>query len=197
MHLVVLLNIVRRWLAARTAGDRRRATAFAASMIEIARDGVVMASAVSELGQNLTRPRTTATRTPAGWRIDGRKAFCTMSPAATVLATAVTYVDDDRIERYGYAQVPADAAGVEILDDWDALAMRASGSHSVTFTDVAIPHSALRAASSLVTRTRTWSATSSPASSTPPPRSASRRARRRPPPTQHHAATSPMRARAC
>jgi alkylation response protein AidB-like acyl-CoA dehydrogenase len=144
MHLTLLLNIVRRWKTAAAAGDRRRAFAFAASMNAIARDGVVMASAVSEVGQDLTRPRTTATRTPSGWRIDGRKAFCTMSPAATVLYTAVTFVDDDGVERYGYAQVPTDAAGVEILDDWDALGMRASGSHSVTFADVAVPHSALR-----------------------------------------------------
>ena len=144
MHLVLLLNIVRRWQAAAAAGDRRRATAFAASMNAIARDGVVMASAVSEHGQDLTRPQTTATRTPSGWRIEGRKAFCTMSPAATVLSTAVTFADDDGIERYGYAQVPADAAGVEIQNDWDALGMRASGSHSVTFTDVAVERSALR-----------------------------------------------------
>jgi alkylation response protein AidB-like acyl-CoA dehydrogenase len=144
MHLVVLLNIVRRWQAAAAASDHRRATAFGASMNAIARDGVVMASAVSEVGQDLTRPRTTATRTPSGWRIDGRKAFCTMSRAATVLQTAVTFVDDDGTERYGYAQVPADAAGVEIHNDWDALGMRASGSDSVTFADVAVPHAALR-----------------------------------------------------
>jgi alkylation response protein AidB-like acyl-CoA dehydrogenase len=144
MHLVLLLNVVRRWQAARAAGDRGRAAAFGASMNAIARDGVVLAAAVSELGQDLTRPRTTATRTPSGWRIDGRKAFCTMSPAATVLYTAVTYVDDDGIERYGYAQVPTDAPGVQVHDDWDALGMRASGSHSVTFADVPVPHSALR-----------------------------------------------------
>jgi alkylation response protein AidB-like acyl-CoA dehydrogenase len=144
MHLVLLLNIVRRWQAARAAGDHRRATAFAAGMNAVARDGVVMASAISETGQDLTRPGTTATRTPSGWKIDGRKAFCTMSPAATVLLTAVTFADDDGVERYGYAQVPADAAGVEIHGDWDALGMRASGSHTVTFADVAIPRSALR-----------------------------------------------------
>src|SRR3954447_5070212 len=46
MHLVLLLNIVRRWQAARAASDRRRATAFGASMKAIARDGVVMASAI-------------------------------------------------------------------------------------------------------------------------------------------------------
>src|ERR671910_487463 len=144
VHDLVLLNIVRRWQAAVAAGNERRAAAFAASMDAVARDGVVIAAAVSELGQDLTRPRTTAIRTPSGWRIDGRKAFCTMSPAATVLYTAVTFADDDGTEHYGYAQVPTDAAGVENHDDWDALGMRASGSHSVTFADVAVPHSALR-----------------------------------------------------
>jgi alkylation response protein AidB-like acyl-CoA dehydrogenase len=144
MHLVIVLNIVRRWQDAVAAGDERRAAAFGASMAAIARDGVIMATAISELGQDLTRPRTTATRTPEGWRIDGRKAFCTMSPAATVLHTAVTFVDDDGADRYGYAPVPPDAPGVEIHGDWDALGMRASGSHSVTFTGVELTHSALR-----------------------------------------------------
>jgi L-evernosamine nitrososynthase len=143
MHLVILMNIVRRWQIAVAADDERRAEIFGASMHAIARDGVVIAAAVSELGQDLTRPQTTATRTPAGWRIDGRKSFCTMSPAATVLYTAVTFVDDDGVERYGYAQVPTDAPGVEICGDWDALGMRASGSHSITFAGVEIPRSAL------------------------------------------------------
>ena len=144
MHLVVVLNIVRRWEAAVAAGDDRRAAAFGASLQAIARDGVVMATAISENGQDLTRPSTRATRTAAGWRIDGRKAFCTMSPAATVLHTAVTFADDDGVERYGYAQVPPDAEGVAIHGDWDALGMRASGSHSVTFSAVDVPAAALR-----------------------------------------------------
>jgi alkylation response protein AidB-like acyl-CoA dehydrogenase len=144
MHLVLLLNVVRRWQAAIAAEDQGRAAAFGASMEAVARDGVILAAAISEHGQDLTRPGTTATRTPSGWRIDGRKAFCTMSQAATILSAAVTYVDDHGIERYGYAQVPTNAAGVEIHDDWDALGMRASGSHSVTFGGVLIPRSALR-----------------------------------------------------
>jgi alkylation response protein AidB-like acyl-CoA dehydrogenase len=143
MHLVILLNILRRWQAAVAAADQRRIAALGASMQTIARDGVIIAAAISELGQDLTRPRTTATRTPSGWRIDGRKSFCTMSPAATVLYTAVTFAADDGVERYGYAQVPTDAAGVDIEGDWDALGMRASGSHSITFAGVEIPRSAL------------------------------------------------------
>ena len=136
MHLVILMNIVRRWQIAVAAGDQRRAAIFAASMESIARDGVVIAAAISELGQDLTRPRPRRRARPRAGAIDGRKAFCTMSPAATVLYTAVTFLDDDGVERYGYAQVPTDAAGVEIRGDWDALGMRASGSHSITFDGV-------------------------------------------------------------
>ena len=144
MHLAVLMNIVRRWEAAVRAGDARRSAAFGESMAAIARDGVVMATAISEIGQDLTRPQTTAVRTDSGWRIDGRKAFCTMSPAATVLLTAVTFVDEHGVERYGYAEVPPETDGVEIHGDWDALGMRASGSHSVTFSGAEIAPRALR-----------------------------------------------------
>jgi alkylation response protein AidB-like acyl-CoA dehydrogenase len=108
------------------------------------RDGVVMAQAISERGQTITRPRTHAVRTDDGWKIDGHKIFCTMSPAATVLSTSVTYTDDDGVERYGYAAVPADTPGVTIHGDWDALGMRASGSHSVSFEGVELPLAALR-----------------------------------------------------
>jgi alkylation response protein AidB-like acyl-CoA dehydrogenase len=67
-----------------------------------------------------------------------------MSPAADVLYTAVTYVDRDDSERYGYAMIPRATPGVVVHDDWDALGMRASGSNSITFTDVALPAAALR-----------------------------------------------------
>ena len=145
MHMAVLRNIVRRWEMAVAAGNERRAAAVGGTLASVARDGVVIATAVSEHGlQDLTRPATTARRTAGGWRIDGRKAFCTMAPAATVLFTAVTFVDDEGRERYGYARVPAGTPGVVVHDDWDALGMRASGSHSVSFDGVELPESALR-----------------------------------------------------
>jgi alkylation response protein AidB-like acyl-CoA dehydrogenase len=67
-----------------------------------------------------------------------------MAPAATVLHTAVTFVGDDGAERYGYAAIDPETEGVVIHDDWDALGMRASGSHSVTFSGVEVPPAALR-----------------------------------------------------
>jgi alkylation response protein AidB-like acyl-CoA dehydrogenase len=144
MHLTALLQILRRWQLAVASGNSRREAAFGASMEVIARDGIVMAAAISERSQNLTRPGTVAVRTESGWRIDGGKVFCTMSPAATLLYTAVTFADDDGVERYGYAQIPIGTPGVVVHDDWDALGMRASGSHSISFDGVELPAVALR-----------------------------------------------------
>jgi alkylation response protein AidB-like acyl-CoA dehydrogenase len=144
MHLVAVLNMERRRRVAVAAGNERRARGFAASLEQIAHDGVVLAAAISERGQDLTRPGTVATRTDSGWRIDGRKLFCTMSPAATDLYVAVTYVDEEGTERYAYAMVPTDAPGVVVDDDWDALGMRASGSNSISLEGVELPESGVR-----------------------------------------------------
>lgn len=143
MHLVIVGNLARRHAVARAAGAARREDALAAALEEIVRDDVVIAAAISEPAQVLARPATRAERTPHGWRVDGRKIFCTMSPAATVLYAAVTCIDDRGRERYGYARIPADAAGVVMHDDWDALGMRGSGSQSVSFAGVQLPADAV------------------------------------------------------
>jgi alkylation response protein AidB-like acyl-CoA dehydrogenase len=144
MHLIAVLNMERRRQVAVAAGQERRARGFAASLEQIARDGVVLAAAISEPGQDLTRPATLATRTASGWRIDGHKTFCTMSPAATHVYAAVTTTDGDGADRYAYATVPIDAPGVIVHDDWDALGMRASGSNSITFDGVDLPAGGVR-----------------------------------------------------
>ena len=144
MHIVAVLNMVRRRQVALTTGEHRRAHAFAASLEQIAHNGMVLAAAISEPGQDLTRPATVATRTATGWRIDGRKVFCTMAPAATDLYVAVTYTDSVSVERYAYAMVPTSARGVVVHDDWDALGMRASGSNSISLNGVELPASGVR-----------------------------------------------------
>jgi L-evernosamine nitrososynthase len=136
MHFAYVLNVVRRWEAG--------AEAFAPTLHDVGRAGTVFAAAVSEPGQDITRPATTAVRENGGWVLNGRKTFCTMSPAADILYAAVGYTDDRGRELYGYAIVPRDIEGVVVHGDWDALGMRASGSHSVTFESVALPKDALR-----------------------------------------------------
>jgi alkylation response protein AidB-like acyl-CoA dehydrogenase len=144
MHLIAVLALARRLSVALAAGKTRRAEAFAESLRTIVRERSVIAAAQSEAGQDLTRPATRAERTGDGWRIDGHKVFCTMSPAATTLLTAVSFVDDAGVERYGFVQVPADTPGLTIHGDWDALGMRASGSHSISLEGVELPADAVR-----------------------------------------------------
>ncbi len=144
MHLIAVMALARRLSVAVAAGKTRRADAFAESLRTIVRERSVIAAAQSEANQDLTRPATRAERTGDGWRIDGHKVFCTMSPAATTLLTAVSFVDDAGVERYGFVQVPAGAPGVTVNGDWDALGMRASGSHSVTLDGVELPAGAVR-----------------------------------------------------
>jgi alkylation response protein AidB-like acyl-CoA dehydrogenase len=144
MHLVVVTNMVQRWRIACQRGQQRRAAAFASSLRRIVTEGVIIAAAVSEPSQNLTRPATEAIRNGSGWTLNGRKIFCTMSPAATVLLTSATYTGRNDELLYGYAEVPVETPGVIIHDDWDSLGMRSSGSNSVSFHEVNLPESALR-----------------------------------------------------
>jgi alkylation response protein AidB-like acyl-CoA dehydrogenase len=143
MHLVALLNMVRVLRSAEAAGREPLAAKMRAALSDLVERRAVIAQAISEPGQDLTRPGTVATRTERGWRIDGRKMFCTMSPAATDLMAAVRFHDGDGGERYGYAMVPTRTPGVIVHGDWDALGMRASGSHSITFDGVELPSAAI------------------------------------------------------
>ncbi len=68
--------------------------------------------------------------------------------------------------------VPADAPGVIVHDDWDALGMRASGSDSISSRASGCPSPVCAAASVREIRCRTWR-TSSPGYLTPRPRSGS------------------------
>src|SRR5262249_4633421 len=107
MHLMIVLNMVQRWRVACHRGDQRRAAAFGRSMEGIVQEGVVIAAAVSEPNQNLTKPAARATRNATGWLVNGRKIFCTMSPAATRFLVALTYDDAAGRTLYGYVEVPA------------------------------------------------------------------------------------------
>jgi len=144
MHITYVLNLERRYRLAVDLGNVRNIEALAASLEALAQDGHVYAAAVSEPRQDLIRPETVAAAIDNGWIVTGTKIFCTMSPGADRLYTAVTFLDRQGRESYGYATVPTDAPGVVIHDDWDALGMRASGSNSVTFENVRLPADALR-----------------------------------------------------
>jgi len=82
-------------------------------------------------------PETTARRTATGWSITGRKIYSTGSPGLDwMLVFART---DDATPLMGMFLVPARSEGVRIVETWDQLGLRASGSHDVLFNGVEIP----------------------------------------------------------
>lgn len=83
-------------------------------------------------------PSATAVRDGDGYRISGRKVFCSQAPVADVLATMAAYDDPDEGRVVLLASIPMSSAGVEILDTWDTMGMRATASQDVQLTDVAI-----------------------------------------------------------
>lgn len=82
-------------------------------------------------------PATTARRTAAGWMISGRKRYSTGAPGLRWLE--VWGRTDGAEPRVGSFLVPADAPGIEIVETWNHLGLRASGSHDVVFHQVLIP----------------------------------------------------------
>jgi alkylation response protein AidB-like acyl-CoA dehydrogenase len=131
MHMFRPWRMTRLWEAATAAGDTARAA------------GLVMCSCVSEAGTDILHPYLEATPTDGGWLLNGQKIFATMSPAAQLLDISFRFRDAQGSEHLAMASVPHDSPGLEIKYNWDALGMRASGSHDVVFTNCFIPDVAL------------------------------------------------------
>ncbi len=132
MHLAFGLLGTRQMNQARQEGSRERADAFAALLALMAGGGIVMANA-TEAGTDTAHPLTTLTPVADGYRLDGRKLFSTLSPVADLFFVLARGPEEDGVETQGYAVVGRGAPGQEIRANWDALGMRASGSHEIVY----------------------------------------------------------------
>jgi alkylation response protein AidB-like acyl-CoA dehydrogenase len=82
-------------------------------------------------------PATIARRTETGWRLSGRKIYSTGAPILKWYA--VWARTDEPSARVGLFLVPAGLPGTRIVETWDHLGLRASGSHDILFDDVVFP----------------------------------------------------------
>jgi alkylation response protein AidB-like acyl-CoA dehydrogenase len=80
---------------------------------------------------------TRAVPVDGGYRVTGRKIFASLSGAATFYNVICQVEGEGVIRLLG---VRADAAGVEIVDDWDPLGMRGTVSRTLLMNDVFVPH---------------------------------------------------------
>ncbi len=82
-------------------------------------------------------PATVATRVANGWRLSGRKLYSTGIPALRWLS--VWARTDEPQPRVGVFLVPrpaADAAGIRVVENWNHMGLRASGSHETVLDNV-------------------------------------------------------------
>lgn len=81
------------------------------------------------------RPSTNAVHAGDKYVINGTKTFASMSHRLTHMLVGAY---DTEASAMGFYYVPADSAGIEIVETWDTLGMRATASHDVIFNDVNI-----------------------------------------------------------
>lgn len=79
---------------------------------------------------------TKAVPVEGGWLVTGRKIFASLSGAANYYNVTAQSPGEDTIRLLG---VPADADGVEIVDDWDPLGMRGTVSRTLLMKDAFVP----------------------------------------------------------
>jgi alkylation response protein AidB-like acyl-CoA dehydrogenase len=115
---------------------------------EAARDGAMLntAQAEREMGSPSYGglPATTARHDPSGgWRLNGRKIYTTGAPGLRYFIVMATIQEDGQPPRIGDFLTPSDTPGLRIEETWNALALRASGSHDVVLDDALAPEDAL------------------------------------------------------
>lgn len=94
-------------------------------------------NALAEIGHKDFRRRTRLDRDGDGWRVHGRKFYCTGAVYAHWIPTLVVAEEDGR-EASHLAFVPRTATGVDVTDDWDGFGQRVTGSGSVAFDNVRV-----------------------------------------------------------
>ncbi len=97
----------------------------------------------AEIGGNWGFPTTKALRQERdgapGFLINGRKQFTTMAPAIDLIAVNTSTTDADGEPVIGMFVIPRGTAGIEIVETWDTMSMRATASHDLNIKDCWVP----------------------------------------------------------
>ncbi len=87
--------------------------------------------------RSILSPNTKSRKVPGGYRINGQKVFCTLSPVVDYFGISTSLEDYKGSSSGGCVfLLPRDAPGLEVIENWDAMGMRATGSHTITIRDV-------------------------------------------------------------
>lgn len=104
---------------------------FAELCRDVVRDGAMINTFASEQASGSPSrggmPETTAVRDENGWRISGRKTFSTLSPILDRFVVSAYLPEEDCIAEF----LVRKSDRVTVVETWDTVGMRATGSHDV------------------------------------------------------------------
>ena len=109
------------------------ATEVAGTLRRVANDGLIL---MTSGGSDGIYPSAIATRVEGGFRVNGRKAFCSQAPIANVLTTFAAYDDPDQGRVVLAIGIPTSSPGFQVVETWDTMGMRGTSSHDVQLDDV-------------------------------------------------------------
>lgn len=103
---------------------------------------------------------TRARRDGSGWVLSGRKAFCSSAPGLNQMVVFASVDGEDGMAEF---LVPR-GDGVRVVETWDSVGMRATGSHDIVLDELRLPDAALvhrfgpgpERPSSFATGSRAW-----------------------------------------
>ena len=78
-----------------------------------------------------------------GYLFSGTKHFASQSAGGDIAVTSGTYLNIKEKWEVHHFGVPMTTDGVRILDNWDVMGMRGTGSQSIVFDNVFVPNSAI------------------------------------------------------
>jgi alkylation response protein AidB-like acyl-CoA dehydrogenase len=138
MHIAFVAAGARIWNH-RAKDETGMAAAAEVLLRGVAARQVIGCGPATEHGTDLTAPMTELTPKGDGYVLNGRKSFGTLSPSANVMFSTARLRGDDGTYSSTLVILPKATPGVQVIENWDAMGMRASGSHDVMFTDVVVP----------------------------------------------------------
>jgi alkylation response protein AidB-like acyl-CoA dehydrogenase len=140
------MQLAREWYFARRLreSEKENEREELAEKLRAMADGrIISCGATSEAGTDHDHVLAEATPVPGGYRINGTKIFVTLSAAATDFYLRLRVPDPVDGYQLASAHVPRDAPGLTVVEGWDALGMRTSGSNDLLLEDVFVPADAV------------------------------------------------------
>lgn len=131
MHVSPLLQMADMW---RATHDPKLEPLFK----DVAEGKVIWASLTSEPGisNSLTDARTRAEAVEGGFRLNGKKIFCTNTDVCTHFSLTARYEDPSRGPLIVVCRTSRDAPGLKFVRTWDTLGMRATQSVDLEISDL-------------------------------------------------------------